>query len=215
MATGDINFSTRGQEVSKFDRSPPKVSDYEYVLHTAGAKIQKSDGPDKLPYIGNLYAELLGTAPKEGQPNKRVYCSIFLSLKPGKDGVVAPNRQSGLTALARSLGEEAEVSGSTITVNKVEYDADGNKTISDDTEDVAILSPSGVLELLKSWDGKSGKLRTKMRKGRDGEAPQGEVDYFIESDSPSSAGFEDEPAPEPVKKAAPAKAASKPAAKKR
>lgn len=209
MAKGDINFSTRGQEVSKFDRSPPKVGDYDFILHTDGAKIQKSDGPDKLPYIGNVYAELLGTAPKEGQGNKRVYVSMFLSLKPGKDGVVAPNRQSGLTALARSLGEDAEVSGSTVTVAKTERDDAGNVTVLDETEDVAILSPSSVVEQLKAWDGKTGKLRVKHRKGRDDEK-QAEVDYFIESDTQTSDAFAESEAPAPK---APAKSAAKAPAK--
>lgn len=216
-AQGEKNFSSEGMEVQKFDRTPIKVGDYAGVLKSSGASVKSAQDAGSVPYVGGVYIDVLNTGVGEGQ-NKRVYWSAYLSLKPGKDGKVNPQRGNGLVALARAFGEELrDIPVRTMSAAVKVYDkATGRSTPTGELEETDVLDARAVAEWLKERDGKELKFRSKLRPDRDGNK-MAEVDYFIEADPSEVASFgelevEEEaspPPPPPAKKGAPSKAAPK------
>ena len=102
MTTGERTWSSNGREVKKFENKP--ITPGEYDLKMGGDWVQKvAEGTGKLPYL-NGSVEVLGTAATEGGKNRKVYHRLFLSLKPGGDGVVMPDRGNQLNGLAKGLG---------------------------------------------------------------------------------------------------------------
>lgn len=116
MSKGESRYSSEGRQVVRFDNKPIPRGPYGLMLEKGGLEVKKSEekGPDAIPYI-NTHWRALKTAAKEGQKDRLVFHKIFLSLKPGSDGVIMPERGGGLTELCRAFGEEADFSFLTLT----------------------------------------------------------------------------------------------------
>jgi hypothetical protein len=144
MAKGEARYSSAGKPVVRFDNKPLPKDDYQLELKKEGLEIKRSveKGPDAIPYINCRFAAL-GTATKEGGKDRLVFNKFFLSLKPGSDGIVMPERGGGLVEFCRSYGEEADFG--LITQEQ-----------SDGTE-VTFFDPEEVLEYL---EGKVGDARS-------------------------------------------------------
>lgn len=109
MAKGEATYSSSGKNVVRFESKPIPKGDYNLTLLGKGLEIRRSKdkGPDAIPYIGCRFAAE-GTAVKEGGKDRLVFVNFFLSLKPGADGVVMPERQGGIVEFMRANGKELE-----------------------------------------------------------------------------------------------------------
>lgn len=117
MAKGETRYSSAGKPVHRFDNKPIPVDDYPLELAKEGLAVKKSEskGPDAIPYV-NAWFKALGTEnkEKEGAKPKIVFQKFFLSLKPGSDGVIMPERGGGIVEYARSFGEEVDFAVKTL-----------------------------------------------------------------------------------------------------
>lgn len=138
MAKGEARYQSAGKSVHRFDNKPIPVNDYQLQLlgEKEGLEVKKSEekGPDAIPYI-NCRFRALGTAAKEGQKDRIVFHKFFLSLKPGTDAVIMPERGGGIVEFCRAGGEEADFA--TLTLQK------------SDGEEESYMDPEEVLEYLK------------------------------------------------------------------
>lgn len=151
--TGERTFNTSAQQVvtPKATLIPPGT--YAMTV-SSGAEVGCAKRPDAIPYI-NVSFEVDGTATKEGGKNRRAFHRLLLGLKPGRDGVLNPNRSNGVTAMAKALGTELE--GIEIVEREVEVDG---QTVKQE-----YLNPRQVLEWVKSFEGSTLKGRIKIQKG--------------------------------------------------
>lgn len=170
MAKGEKRFSTKGKQARKFESTPLPPGEYELKARGADAKVQKKQEPGSMPYVSVPF-EALGTASQEGGKNRVIFHNFFLSLKPGKDGSLMPERADQLVGFAQAAGTDIDLG--TISVR----DADGNP------QDV--LSPQEFVAWLKANDGTVVKAKTKVRPGdeKKGYSPRAEITYFIESEN--------------------------------
>lgn len=122
MAKGEMRYTGSGAKVQRFDNKPIAEGDYQLELDD-NVKVGKSTekGPDAIPYI-NTQWRALGTEakdadgnPKPGAKNRVVFHKFFLSLKPGSDGVLMPERGGGILEFCRSFGEEPSFAIKTLT----------------------------------------------------------------------------------------------------
>lgn len=106
MAAGET-YSSAGKPVVAFESKPIAAGDYGLLLQSTGLEIKRSEekGPDAIPYI-NTRMEAQGTAAKEGAKNRLVFHPFYLSLEPGSDGVVMPERGGGIVQFLRANGKE-------------------------------------------------------------------------------------------------------------
>lgn len=162
MAKGEQRFSGAGREVQHFNNTPVPEDDYGLVLLEDGLGVKKSEekGPDAIPYI-NARFTAQGTAAKEGQKDRMLFHMFFLSLKPGSDGVVMPDRGGQLVEFYRARG--AELDAPIIT-----------KTLEDGST-VDYLDPEPILEQLKEWTDTVTDAHVVIEKDRDQKDKNGKV----------------------------------------
>ncbi len=143
-ATGTKTFSTAGRTVAKNTIQPIPPGEYTLSIRADDISVEQSDKkPDAVPYV-KYSLEAHGTATTEGGKNRRVFASLFLSLTPGKDGVVNIDRPSGLVALCKALGTELEgVEEAERTVQM----PDGSEKV------LKFLNPQQVAEFLRNSAG--------------------------------------------------------------
>lgn len=106
MAQGET-YSSAGKPVVAFESKPIAAGDYPLLLQEQGLEIKRSEekGPDAIPYV-NTRQEAQGTAAKEGAKNRLVFHPFYLSLEPGTDGVIMPERGGGIVQYLRANGKE-------------------------------------------------------------------------------------------------------------
>jgi hypothetical protein len=216
MATGERSFTTAGRKVSKFESTPITPGEYELKPNFSKWEIKVSEEGSKLPYL-NGPMTVLGSAEKEGQKDRQVYCRFFLNTELGNDGVAGTDRGDGIVAFCSSAGVELKV-GLVRKMRGEKLDKEGN--VVKPAAAVDVLNPQQALAWLKSQDGVVVRARIKNRKWND--RVFSDVDYFIESDESSSSAPEEteevmeespeEDAPEEIEEPAP-KAKAKPALK--
>ncbi len=109
MAKGEARYSSAGKVVARFDNKPLPRDDYQLSLKKDGLAVKRSEekGPDAIPYV-NVRFSAGGTAAKEGGKDRLVFHKFFLSMKPGADGIIMPERGGGIVEFCRSFGEEAD-----------------------------------------------------------------------------------------------------------
>lgn len=154
MTTGERTFNTSSQTVVSPKAQLIPAGTYESNI-AAGADIGCAKRPDAIPYV-NLSFEVQGTATKEGGKNRRVFHRLLLGLKPGKDGVLNPNRSNGVTAMAKALGTELEG----IEIVEREVTDESGQTVRQE-----FLNPKQVVEWVKGFEGSSLKIKVKVQKG--------------------------------------------------
>ncbi len=154
MAQGEARYNSAGRSVVRFDNKPIPVNDYQLELQEAGLEVKKSaeKGPDAIPYI-NSRLTALGTAAKEGAKDRLIFHKWFLSLKPGSDGVVMPERGGGLVEFCRSYGEEADFAILSLKLS--------------DGSTVKYFDPEEVLEYLKGKVGEPRQAHVTIEKKKD------------------------------------------------
>ena len=160
--SGETTYSTQGRTPQKFVFEPVPSKDWEARIVASKFEVRAKQEPGSIPYINGAF-EILGSAMTEGGKNRYIFKMFFLSLKPGKDGNVSPDRADGVLGLARALG----VDGNFEVLEKA--DKDGMT--------VKYLDPRSVLEWIKSQDGAIVKLHSKIATFKD--ERKAEVDYFI------------------------------------
>lgn len=162
MARGEARYSSAGKQVHRFDNTPIPVGDYQLLLVEEGLSIKRSveKGPDAIPYV-NTWLRALDTAPKEGQKDRLVFHKYFLSMKPGSDGIIMPERGGGIVEFCRSHGEEADFQILTLVKS--------DKT----TEDY--FDPEEVMEYLKTKldDPRQAHVIIEAQKDHEGNAVKG------------------------------------------
>ena len=162
MARGEMRYSSEGKQVHRFDNTPIPVNDYRLELCPEDLQVKRSEdkGPDAVPYINSRF-KALDTAPKEGQKDRLVFQKFFLSMKPGSDGIIMPERGGGLVEFCRSFGEEADFAILTLVKS--------DKS----TEDY--FDPEEVLAYLEAKVGevKSGHVIIEKAKEKDGTPTKG------------------------------------------
>jgi hypothetical protein len=139
-ATGTKTFSTAGRTVAKNTIQPIPPGEYTLSIRADDISVEQSDKkPDAVPYV-KYSLEAHGTAATEGGKNRRVFCSLFLSLSPGKDGVINIDRASGLVALCKALGTDTEFEEAERTVQM----PDGSEKV------LKFLNPQQVADFLRN-----------------------------------------------------------------
>lgn len=153
MAKGEARFNAAGTEVVHFSSNPIPEDDYQLELgEEMEVRKSKEGGPDAIPYIGVRFIAQ-GTAQKEGQKDRLVFQNFYLSLKPGKDGVLNPARGGQLIEYYRAKG--------------VELDAPVLEHKLESGETVRYLDPEAVIEQLKEWSGTVTPGHVVIEKNRD------------------------------------------------
>ncbi len=136
MAKGEKTFSTKGQEVKRFQSNPLPTGEYDLKILGHKAEVKTSTN-SKMPRV-YCPLEAMNTGDNGGK-NRWVFHNFFLSLKPGTDGVIMPNRGGQIVDFAAVLGQDMDFP----VVEKP--DAEGNL--------VEVLEPRAVLKLVKALDG--------------------------------------------------------------
>jgi hypothetical protein len=175
MSTGERAWSSEGKVAKKFEFKPLPPGEYIYKLDTSGAKIYAGQG--KSPSVA---ANLMLSVEGRERPAK-VMVFFGCSLRPGKDGVTAVERASGLLGFAQSLGE-------TVEAGIVQMPILDKAT--QELKPTDCLDPRQVKQWIEAHDGMEGKVRLKIRPDQSG-TPRNEVDYFVESEAASTDTFED------------------------
>lgn len=179
---------------------------YELKLMSEKAEEKKSDPIDKatgkpkvdkngklkviVPYVGGFYFETTD------EKKTRTYHSFFLSLVPGSDGILNPNRGGGIAEFAQATGNgDFEPS---VVEGQLE-DSEG--------QDVPFLNPQEIIEFLKGLDGTIVKvvIKNEMNEYQGKKELKHQIDYFVAEDA----------APAEVEEEAPAKVVAKPALAKK
>lgn len=169
MARGERQFSIADQQVKRFSNEPIPNKEWRFILDTKGVTIKKpKDETKAVPYISGIRLRALGSAKEEGQKDRLVFHSLFISLVPGKDGVLMMNRGGGLVEFCKALGRADK--------NFSERDYQTSEG-----EVQAGLDAKEILDFVKSVDGMELGGRTKTEKNPKGEM-ESKVDYFIEAE---------------------------------
>lgn len=181
MVTGVKTFNTSERQVSKFEKVPPPAKNWEARVDTGKWSIAVGE-ESRLPYIKASF-ELLNSATKEGGKNRWIYHNFFLDITPSKkDQKAMVDRQGGVTDFSKAVATELNLEGDDVIMDKERPVKDSNGKPTGEFEPCQVLNPQVVLQWFKQFDGSVIKLRSKIRKGTNGYADQGEVDYFIEAD---------------------------------
>lgn len=193
MAAGQYSFAgKKPQAPVKFELVPNGI--YNSVLKTGGAEIKPPSEPGKAPRVGGIRFELPELLTPSGKP-RMVFHDIYVSLKPGKDGVIMPQRPAGLLALAQSINVELS-------------DFDTVEVAGPDGEDsFQVLNPQQVMEWLKENDGAECRIDVRKKKGGGGYDDRNEVTAILPADGDleyESGEEAEEEEVKPAKKASPA-----------
>lgn len=184
MAKGESSYSSAGKQVVRFESKPIPKGDYELTLLDKGLEVRRSKekGPDAVPYIGCRFAAE-GTAAKEGGKNRLVFVNFFLSLKPGADGIIMPERQGGIVEFLRANGKELDVGVKTITKE------DGS------TENY--LDAEAIVEMLQEMTDTTTPAYVTIEAGRDpkGSDDRNKVSYWGAKEADEGEGEAEAPAP--------------------
>lgn len=153
MAKGE-SYSSAGKQVHGFSFQPIAKGDYKLKLLEEGLGVKKSEakGPDAIPYINTRF-EVLDSAAKEGQKNRLVFPMFFLSLEPGKDGIIGPERQGGIVEFLRANGKELQTGVLSQT--------------QEDGSVVKYLDPKPILEMLQEMTDGITDAHIDIEPGRD------------------------------------------------
>lgn len=170
LTTGVKTFSSDGMKTQKFDNTPPAPKEYDAVLNAGSVAIANT--ADGRPYIQGVRFELKGTATVEGGRNRSISATFWLDTKAFKaDGTPAVAKADGLVPLARAMGEEVSLPEVTISGT----DAEGN------ARDMDMLDPRATKAWFQAHDGRTLRLKTKLRPDRDDpKVKYGAVHFFIE-----------------------------------
>lgn len=170
MATGEKKFTTAGREVKKFEKPPPlKPGVYKYKVQ--GDSVVVKSGQDSGVQYVTVALELLDTADEKFNFNRKLFCDFYLSTTPGKDGVPNTDRQNGIVAFARSVGQEM----TDIDCVDVHDQKKG--------KDIEILNPLEVKKWIATLDGVEGQAKVKPETytNKSGEKDYAlKIDYFVE-----------------------------------
>lgn len=171
MATGDDSFTTRGEEVVKFDRTPVPAGDWGLKLLGEQAEISSpSDkNDDGTPYIAVRF-QALGSATETSQgKDKYVFHNLHLKFDKSPKGHQMWKSENQVLALAKALGVE-------FAAKVVNYTAKSGK-------EFRIINPQEVIAWLKSFDSRVVNGRIKIKKG-DKEYPddRSEIVTFFEAE---------------------------------
>lgn len=169
MTTGESNFVVSGRKVQRYDNTPIPAGKYELKLLATEAKVDKKPEPGKLPYISVPF-EVLGTG-KDGGKNRRYYHNFFLKTDPEKNGRAMVDWAGGITDFAQAAGIEAIPAATTETT-----DTEG--------QTVTLLSPTDVLNFIKTLDGAVVNAQLKIEIQKDGKK-RSRVAHFIADTSTS------------------------------
>lgn len=179
--TGEKRFNSGSTTLDK--PKFPLLPTGDYELKILGDKVSVSapseSNEDGLPYISTQMEVTAGagnteyTTPASGK-NQRIFPRFFLKVTPTEKGFVAVKARNSVTALAKAIGEDFDV-----TV--LDYTTRTNNTFE-------ILNPQEVAAWLKSKDGMTVKAHVKQVKGgtytdkngAEREKPDSnEIQYFI------------------------------------
>lgn len=186
----------------KYELVPDGV--YVATLRTSGSEIRPPKEPGKAPNI-NVRCDLPEMLSQGGKP-RVVFGNINLSLKPGKDEKVNPERANGLLAIATALGVELP-----------DFDTVELQDVDEGTFNA--LNAQQVLEWLKEQDGGTVRIDLGHRKANEkmGYEASNDIKAYMPVDgAPAWEQDEDEVPAEEEEKPAPKtaqRAASKPVAK--
>lgn len=174
MAKGSKTFSLSNTEKKKRSFEPFPAGDYDLKLlgNTIEVKTPQvtKERTNPIPYV-NVAFEALGTG-VDGGKNKRVYHMFFLSLKPGKDGIVSPATVDGLKGFADAIGDQPDM-----------------KIV--EVGDVEAISALAVKKFLAEHDGEVVRAHVTIQRGtKDFPNDKNVIKEFIESDANS--GSDDE-----------------------
>lgn len=165
MTTGTSTFNTSSRTVSTKPK-PIAKGKYTATLRTGKLEVRGSkNAPGKPVRVGGAYVEV----PQENGKAYRVYLDIYTSLKPGKDGVVMPDRGGQIVDLAAALSsplEGIETHTTTYTDEK-----EGEVTCE-------FIDPSGVKAYLANFDGTGLRVEIGVENDLDGN-PTNKVKRFL------------------------------------
>ncbi len=157
--------------------------DYELVVDTSKAAIKKSENnPEAIPRVS--FAFKVPEIQTATGGSRLVFHDLYLSLKPGKNGQVMPERIDGLYGLARAFGEEVP-----------EFDIIDVQTVSGST--VESLNSKQVLSWLKEHDGASVRGHVRIEKGTGGYNDKNKISAFEEAGGQAEAVAEEYAEAEP------------------
>jgi hypothetical protein len=116
MAKGETTFSTGKVEKKRYAFTPIKAGDYELKILGDSAEVRTAEpskkNPNPMPRV-NFAVEALGSG-EDGGSNRKVFHTLWCSLKADKNGVVGPARADQLKGLADALGKDANIAIKTI-----------------------------------------------------------------------------------------------------
>lgn len=200
MAKGESTFSSAGRQVVRFENKPIAQGDYGLELLETGMEVKRSEekGPDAIPYV-NTRMGAQGTAAKEGQKDRLVFVPFYLSLKPGKDGVIGPDRGGGIVEYLRANGRELD-------------DCPVLELKKSDGTTETYLDPEHILGILQDMTGAvtQGHVRIEAAKDRQGKLIPGapgknKVDHWLVEETAPEEDQEEVPAKPVGKKSLPSK----------
>jgi hypothetical protein len=202
--TGEQGYSSQGKTAVKRVFEPFNQGDYPLAL--VGQSVEISKGQDSgVPYVKASFVAR-GTALAEGQKDRRVFHSFFLSIDPSPKGNVAIESADQMLGLARSLGQELEFTGDDI------INVTGTTKAGEEYE-TRLIDPRVAKEWLMQQDGLEVMGHVKVRRGQMDKKTnkkyddKNEIAYFIESDTAVATPVEEEePLPTSIRKAANGKA---------
>src|SRR4051812_1539376 len=98
MAKGEKTFDTSAQKITKFNNKPCPTGTYDLKLKGDRVQIKTADS-------GRVRVSVALEALKSNPDGKNywVWNDFHLGLTPGKDGVMMPNRQNGISAYAQAI----------------------------------------------------------------------------------------------------------------
>lgn len=166
-ATGERTWSSSGKQPVKFEFEPIPSKDWTGKIVGSKVEVQKGTEPGSLPYV-KFSLEVLESAMKEGGKNRFIFPMLWLSLKPGKDGNVSPERANNIVGMARAFGEDTPEFPVITMTNKEGVEEE-------------LLDPRAVAEWLKNHDGMTLRFHSKVETYKD--KKQAVVDYYIATDS--------------------------------
>lgn len=165
MATGEKTWSSQGKTPAKFESKPIPAGEYDLKIN--GDWVSKvAEGEGKVPYLSGSFTAL-GSG-QNGGKDRKVFHMLFLSLKPGSDGVTMPERGNGILGLVRGLG--TNINPPVVTMQGQE-----------------LLSPNHIKQWLKANDGAVVRASVKIEKDTGGYPDKNRIEFFVESEQQDEA----------------------------
>lgn len=163
MTQGMKTFDSTGMRTEKY--VPPQPAFYEATLDASAISGEQTN--DGRPFVGGVKFKLHGTG-EGGQPDKTVRATFWLGTQKTEKGAADILRKSGLVPLARAFGEELTGIGA-IDVTLP------------DGKNYECLSIADVKAWLQAHDGRTLKLKTKLRASKEDATVQyAEVALYVE-----------------------------------